>query len=115
MLSKVSGLPTTAQLVVGGTVPVPRPDSRIPTLSGLSHRLADFQDHAIYTPVGTRGKVTDGQRGTGTQEVTGRPWEQCWPPGSRLALLFPVQLHRRALAEAQDLMGSPRQQLDISP
>lgn len=43
MLSKVSGLPTTAQLVSGGTVPVPRPDSRIPTLSGLSHRLADFQ------------------------------------------------------------------------
>lgn len=41
MLGKVSDVPTVTQLVSGGTEPAPRPDSRIPTLSGLGHKLAD--------------------------------------------------------------------------
>lgn len=43
MLEKVSNVSTVTQLVSGGTEPTLRPDSRIPTLSSLGHKLTDSQ------------------------------------------------------------------------
>lgn len=43
MLGWVSNMSTVTQLVSGGTEPALRPDSRIPTLPSLGHKLTDSQ------------------------------------------------------------------------